>query len=67
MKRLVFTFLMMAPNLLMTAPGNVKVGLHKMGDVFRHYGVALHSSAFYLFTSLSFYFSTGDGNGGNCG
>ena len=46
----------------MTAPGNVKVGLHKVGDASHYYRVALHPYAFYLFTLHLFAFTQKDGS-----
>lgn len=43
MKRPMFSF-------LMTAPRNVKVGLHELGNRSRCLGAAFHLYAFYLFT-----------------
>ncbi len=57
-----FSLLMTAPNSLKTVPENVKDDFREFSDMLHSYGVALHPSAFYLFTLLPFYFSAKDIN-----
>ena len=62
MERPTFTFPKTVPNALMAAPGNVKVGLHKIGDTPHYCRMALHHYTFYLFTLYPFTFHPKDGS-----
>ena len=62
MERPTSTFLKTAPSALMTAPGNVKVGLHKIDDTSHYYRMALYPYTFCLFMLYPFTFTPKDGS-----